>query len=150
MTSLQTRLNQVPLNYGYYINLADTRNTFYQNNGTDGLPLISTNIYAFCTIRVAPNSGTTSTILSTVLGTGGQAIFRDMGKTLTSAGRVFRKVQLMLSTQNVLFQGTDGVAGLDNAPTNYLTGYIELPGQGTGTGAPVPISGGITPVARLG
>jgi hypothetical protein len=153
MTSIPGTLKQVPLNNGFYINLADTRGTFYQNNGTDAAPLFSTNVYAFCTIRVAPINGTTSTILSTVLGTGGQAIFRDMGKTLTSAGRTFRRVQLMLSTQNVLFQGTDGVSGLDNAPTNYLTGYIELPGRGNPSGAPPFSSGaltGITPVARLG
>jgi hypothetical protein len=153
MTSIPGAPKQVPVGSGYYINVADTRGTFYQNNGSDALVQMSTNIYAFCTIRVAPTSGTTSTLLSTVLATGGQAIFRDMGKTLTSAGRVFRKVQLMLSTNSVLFQGTDGVSGLDNAPTNYLTGYIELPGQGTGSGAPPFSAGaltGITPVARLG
>jgi hypothetical protein len=64
-----------------------------------------------------------------------------MGKTLVSSNRTFRKVQL-LSAQ----AATEGVAGADVAPTNYLTAYIELPGQhGVSSG-----SGSFTPVARLG
>ncbi len=139
MTSLQSGLKQIPLNAGYYINIGDCRESFYANYGTDELPRISTNNYA------------QSSITSTLVGSPGRGIFRDMGKTLTSAARVFRKVQLMTSTNSVLLSGTDGVGGVDTAPFNYLTGYIELPGQGTGSGAS-PFNGttGITPVARLG
>ena len=133
MTSLQTRLKQVPVGSGFYITVGDARNTFYVNAGTDELPNISTNIYA------------KSSITSTLIANPGTGILRDMGKTLTSAGRAFRKVQLMTSTNNVLVGGTDGVGGVDTAPFNYLTGYIELPGLGTGTGTGTP-----TPVARLG
>lgn len=137
MTSLQTRLKQIPPNAGFYITVGDARTSFYQNNGTDDLPRISTNVYA------------QSTPTSSLVGAAGRGIFRDMGKTLTSAGRVFRRVQLLTSTNSVLLGGTDGVGGVDVAPVNYLTGYIELPGQGTGSGAPLPPNG-ITPVARLG
>ena len=141
MTSLQTRLKQVPVGSGFYITVGDARKSFYVNAGTDELPNISTNIYS------------QSSITSTLIAAGGSGIFRDMGKTLTSAGRAFRKVQLMTSTNSVLLGGTDGVGGVDTAPFNYLTGYIELPGLGTGSGAP-PFSPasllGITPVARLG
>jgi hypothetical protein len=133
MTSIQARLKQIPVGSGYYITVGDARGSFYLNRGTDELPLISTNIYA------------QSTPTSSLVGAAGRGIFRDMGKTLTSAGRVFRKVQLMTSTNSVLVGGTDGVGGVDVAPFNYLTGYIELPGQGTGSGTAVP-----TPVARLG
>jgi hypothetical protein len=140
MTSLQSGLKQIPLNAGYYINIGDCRGSFYANYGTDELPRISTNVFAV-----------SSATVSTLVGSPGRGIFRDMGKTLTSAARVFRKVQLMTSTNSVLLGGTDGVGGVDTAPFNYLTGYIELPGQGTGSGAP-PFNGttGITPVARLG
>jgi hypothetical protein len=62
-----------------------------------------------------------------------------MGKTLMSSGRTFRKVQLAISSVT-----TEGVGGIDSAPTNYLTGYIELPGQHGIS------SGFFTPVARLG
>ncbi len=130
MTSLISGLKQIPASQGYFINVADMRTTFYQNNGTDDLPLISANVYA---------RSTTTSQLSTIFATGGNAILKDMGKTLMSSGRTFRKVQLAISSVT-----TEGVGGIDSAPTNYLTGYIELPGQ-QGIS-----SGFFTPVARLG
>jgi len=145
MTSLLSYTKQIPLNAGYYINVGDCRTTFYQNNGVGDDVKMSTNVYAQSTnATVVDGNGTT--VISTLLGAPGSAVFRDHGKTLVSAGRVFRKVQLMVSTNSVWPElGTDGVGGLDNSPVNYLTGYIELPGQGTGSGTNVP-----TPVARLG
>jgi hypothetical protein len=136
MTSLLTNLKQIPSNAGFYINVGDCRTTFYQNNGLDDLPNISANVYARSTTGIA---------ISTSLATAGSAVFRDMGKSLRSSGRAFRKVQLLVSTNNVLVGGTDGVGGVDAATTNYLTGYIELPGFGGATG-----TGSFTPVARLG
>jgi hypothetical protein len=122
---------------GYYVNVADTRTRFYMNNGTDSAPAMSTNYYAV------------SSVTSTYMATAGSAVFRDHGKTLVSANRVFRKVQLMVSTGSVNVGGSDGVAGVDNSPVNYLTGYIELPGLG-GSGSGNVAGSGITPVARLG
>jgi hypothetical protein len=128
MTSLQSGLKQIPANAGYYITVADARTTFYQNNNTDAAPLISANLYS------------RSSINSTIIATAG-GVFKDMGKTLLSSGRAFRKVQLVTSTPT-----TEGVGGVDVAPTNYITGYIELPGtHGYSSG-----SGSYTPVARLG
>jgi hypothetical protein len=138
MTSLISYTKQVPLNAGYYINVGDVRQTFYANYGTDDAPLVSTNVYARSTAAI-----------STTLATSGQAVLRDMGKTLVSAGRGFRKVQLRVSTGVLLAGGTDAVGGVDVAPTNYITGYIEIPfstsGIAGGSGANV-----LTPVARLG
>ena len=130
---------QLRVNGGYYINIGDMRTKYYYNVGTDSAPVISTNFFAL------------SSVTSTFMATAGSAIFRDHGKTLTSAGRVFRKVQLMVSTGVVYggaVAGTDGVGGFDIAPTNYLTGYIEVPGSGGGSSG---LNGsGYTPVARLG
>ncbi len=143
MTSLLTNLKQVPANAGYYINVASCVSTFYVNAGTDAAPAFSTNVYA------------QSTYTSSLIRTPGAAIFRDHGKTVVSSGRVFRKVQLMTSTGAVQNGGTDGVGGLDSAPSNYITGYIELPGSNNGgSGAPWNFNAGAagvpTPVARLG
>ncbi len=138
MTSLTSYTKQIPANQGYYINVADMRTSYYQNNGNDDLPLISANVYA---------RSTTSINLSTSFATAGATIMKDMGKTLMSSGRTFRKVQLVVSTSM-----TEGVGGIDSAPTNYLTGYIELPGQ-HGISGSAGGSGSIppfTPVARLG
>lgn len=136
-----TGFKQLRVNAGYYINVADVRATFYQNNGTDVAPLISANTFARSTMGG----------ISTILATAGSAVFRDHGKTLTSANRTFRKVQLMVSTGSTYggaVAGTDGVGGFDVAPTNYLTGYIELPGSG---GASSGLNGSAyTAVARLG
>lgn len=133
MTSLTSYTKQIPANQGYFINVGDMRTKFYQNNGTDELPSIALNVYA---------QSTTTSNLSTSFALAGQTILKDMGKTLMSSGRTFRKVQLVVSTLL-----TEGVGGIDNAPVNYLTGYIELPGQ-HGISSGVPAS--FTPVARLG
>lgn len=129
---------QLRINSGYYINVGDTRTSFYQNNGTDVAPLMSANIFARSTLGG----------ISTILTTAGSAVFRDHGKNLVSSGRTFRKVQLMVST-GVAFggtaPGTDGVGGIDSTPTNYFTGYIELPGASSATAGAL-----CTPVARLG
>lgn len=141
MTSLLTSVKQIPANAGYFINVAAvttsaTAASFYVNTGTDAAPIFSTNVYA--------QSSNTSTLLRTA----GSAVFKDHGKTLVSSGRVFRKVQLLVSTGSTLnpTPGSDGVAGVDTAPFNYITGYIELPGlHGASSGF-----AGVTPVARLG
>ncbi len=67
----------------------------------------------------------------------GAGKLRDMGKTYLSAGRVFRKVQLIVA--NTQTTSTFGVEGNQNTtPTvDYLTGYIELGWEGAGTPAPV-------------
>jgi hypothetical protein len=89
----------------------------------------------------------TSKVYSLVNVAGG--VFKDMGKTLVSSGRVFRKVQVVAATGAALDSGsplgTAGVGGLDVATTNYITGFIELPGQHGSGGYSAP-----TPVARLG
>jgi hypothetical protein len=145
MTSLQTTIKQIPARLGYYVNVADMRTTFYQNNGTDALPLISANVYARSTTAIQ----TGGTPLSTLFATAGSVVLRDHGKTLLSSSRVFRKVQIMANTSSITNSGTDGVGGIsyeNSSATPYLTGYIELPGTGGySTG-----SGSFTPVARLG
>jgi len=138
MSSLQKNLKQIPANAGYYINVASlvpsqAGATFYYNAGTDAVPLISTNAACF--------SGGTSTSMKIA----GSAIFRDHGKSLLSSGRVFRKVQLMVSTPTTT-EGVSGGAYVSGANPGYFTGYIELPG----TGGESSGSGSFTPVARLG
>jgi hypothetical protein len=67
----------------------------------------------------------------------GAGKLRDMGKTLVSTGRVFRKVQLIVpNTQTTSTFGVEG--NVNTTPTvDYLTGYIELGWEGAGTPAPV-------------
>ncbi len=65
---------------------------------------------------------------STVLGTGN--VIKDMGKTVVSAGRTFRKFQAVYP-QNI---STNGVSGVTATTTNpgYMTGYLEIAKDGSG------------------
>jgi hypothetical protein len=147
MTSLQTKIKQIPANAGYYINVGNCLSVVYENTGTDAAPTISNAAFLLTLSTAGLTAAGISSLVNTV-STPGQAVFRDMGKTLLSSTRVFRKVQLLRSTLSLVNGGTDGVAGSvpdANTPTGYLTAYIELPGTGDYN------SGyGFTPVARLG
>ena len=70
------------------------------------------------------------------------SILRDMGRSVVSSGRLFRKVQLMVST--VSTGGVDGTSANSYPATDYLTGYIELPNATGGGGQALP-----APVAYL-
>jgi hypothetical protein len=66
-----------------------------------------------------------------------------MGRTVVSAGRTFRKVQLVVNNSQRnganFALSTNGVAGaISTTPVqDFLTGYIELGFDGTGPSAPV-------------
>jgi hypothetical protein len=137
MTSLISQTKQIPANAGYYITVGSCLTSIYCNKGTDELPQIST-------MTGALGAAGVSTLVSAA-----GAVLKDMGKTLVSSGRVFRKVQVVANTGADLESGTPlgtaGVGGVDVAPTAYITGFIELPGQHGSGGYYAP-----TPVARLG
>jgi hypothetical protein len=137
MTSLISVTKQIPANAGYYITVGNATGSVYANTGDDSTPVMNNSIMA--------STLSTSKVYSLVSGAGG--VFKDMGKTLVSSGRVFRKVQVVANTGADLLppSGTAGVGGVDVAPTAYITGYIELPGQHGMGGYYLP-----TPVARLG
>jgi hypothetical protein len=91
-----------------------------------------------------PWAGATATqpnrATSTIAAAGAGGVFKDMGKTVVSASRVFRKVQLLVSS-NVSTGGVNGAA--TGSVTDYLTGYIELM---SGNGPPAT-AGNAAPVA---
>jgi hypothetical protein len=61
---------------------------------------------------------------STISSAGAGGLLRDMGKTVVSSGRTFRKVQLMTST--ISTGGVNGQSGTTPPNTDYLTAYIEI------------------------
>ena len=69
----------------------------------------------------------------------GAGKLRDMGKTVVSSGRAFRKVQLIVpvSTTNTSTFGVQGNSSAQQPTYPYLTGYIELGWEGQNSGAPV-------------
>jgi len=122
MSSVISRIKQLPTNGGFYVTTASVTGTIYSLSGTEVAP-------AFAVVS-ATNLGATGAL--TTLAAAG-AILRDEGKTLRSANRIFRKVQLLISTGSILAGGTDGVSGVAASATvtsPYLTFYVELPGSG--------------------
>ena len=137
MTSLLSGLKQIPQS-GYYIPVADCRNTVYVNNGTDAVPVFGSMLSTISTAGAAT---------STLIASAGAGVFRDMGKTLVASGRAYRKVQLLIGTADVATGSVAATSGVGGASPNYLTGYIILPGSGGGADQS---GSGFTPVARLG
>jgi hypothetical protein len=101
---------------------------------------------AFSTASWATLSSNTTTYrtvgnpISGLISTPGGCILKDMGRTVVSANRTFRKIQLVTNrfVNNSSFS-TFGVGGQSgtNPVEDYLTGYIEVGFEGNGTPAPV-------------
>jgi hypothetical protein len=143
MTSLLSNLKTVNNEAGYYINVGDLRGRILQrteptgNTGTLGGGF-STATWCFSTTLAAVPGGFAA--FSTTLATAGQTILRDMGRTVVSSTRTFRKVQYVVPAN--LAPSTFGVSGQATlAAEAYLTGYIELGfgGEG-GSGLPAPVA----------
>lgn len=120
MTSLQTSIKQVEAATAYYIPVADIR--------TD-IKCYRTDINQFSSAvftQAAP--------YSTLVATAGGALLKDMGKTIVSSSRTFRKIQLVVPNSPSTF----GVQGAEATVTgDYLTGYIEMGFEGNGAPAKV-------------
>ncbi len=126
MTSLQTSIKQIPSDGGYFITLADMVGKVY--NDQKG----ATNEF---TAAAFASLGSKS--LSSISSQG--AVLRDMGKTVVSSLRTFRKVQVVQKNgvTGGVIPSTFGVGGGPVTGEEYLTGYIELGFEGYGTPAPV-------------
>ena len=106
----------------YYITLSSIRdqfNTFVPGSGSGG----SASVGSFTNFAY---SGTFDQ--STIIGN--NKVIRDMGKTVVSAGRTFRKFQAVYNQT----ASTSGVGGIAATTTNpgYMTGYLEVADEGLG------------------
>jgi len=108
----------------YYVTLATVAANFLTYAGgsnSGGATTVGTfTPYSYAT----DGANNTSSLLST------NKVIKDMGKTVVSAGRTFRKFQAVVAqTLN-----TGGISGQPAGTVNpgYLTGYLELPREGNG------------------
>jgi hypothetical protein len=133
MTSLQTSQKQHDNDAGYFIPVGS--------------------LIGFISARTEPspagantgvNGGTFSTAqwafwgskATSSINAAGAGLLKDMGRTVVSSNRTFRKVQLVVNAPTLSTFGVGGPAGtVPNA--DYFTGYIEMGFDGTGTPAPV-------------
>ena len=142
---------------GYFMPVSSLQNIVYSityGTGSGGTYVASSmpSVVAWCTgnaTALAPyNTAAGNPYLSSINGAGA-GILKDLGKTVLSAGRTFRKVQLVvnasrsggtnyaLSTNGVAGVGTYQAGTTTSAVQDFLTGYIELGFEGTGPSAPV-------------
>lgn len=123
MTSVETSIKQ---SGGYYVPLGDIRAQ---------IVAYRTDLAAFSTAAWATYPPSGAGTYSTLVASAGAAILKDMGKTIVSSTRTFRKIQLVVPLAGA--KSTFGVAGDVTTATDYLTGYIELGLDGSGTPAKV-------------
>lgn len=117
----KTNVNDI----GFFVPVASLTNQVYGLNTTNGALTFSTASWAY----FGPGRS-----MSSIQAGGG--ILKDMGKTVVSSLRTFRKVQVVLPSNSTL--STFGVGGRQTGVgEDYLSGYIELGFEGNGTPAPV-------------
>jgi hypothetical protein len=133
MTSLLSNTKQISSEGGFFVPVASLIGQIYgrtepgTNTGVSG-GTFSTASWAYW------GSKATSSINGA-----GAGILRDMGRTVVSSLRTFRKVQLVVAnTGNPAGNSSFGVGGrASTGVEDYFTGYIELGFEGNGTPAPV-------------
>ena len=130
MSSLLRSTREVSNNTGYYIPVGDCRTRLYAYNPTDGQSTFSTVSWASF---AADRAGYYSSLVQSA-GAGG--ILRDMGKTVVSSARVFRRVQLIAPNSASTF-GVAGQVATTWPQQDFLTAYIELGFEGGGVPTPV-------------
>ena len=143
---------------GYFMPVSSLQGIVYAityGSGAGGTYVASSmpSVVAWCqggAGAIAPyNTAAGNPYLSSINGAGA-GILKDLGKTVVSAGRTFRKVQLVVNNSQRnganFALSTNGVAGGDtyqlagNTGTSvqdFLTGFIEFGFEGTGPSAPV-------------
>jgi hypothetical protein len=122
---------------GYFVPLNNCVNRIFQYNGASGaggsfLP----GVFTTADWTVAGTGA--GALLSSISSIGQGGLLRDMGRTVVSSNRTFRKVQLVTPSANA------GVTGFSTSNGPYYTGYIEL-----GTGNSVGPTSTLAPVAYM-
>jgi hypothetical protein len=125
--------------------LVSTLNVYTPGSGSGGATLAGS-FLPFSTTG-ALGSDTLKARALVAIGKAGSMV-KDMGKTIVSTGRVFRKFQAVVPT-GAGFPSSFGVTGEAGSSTQagYLTGYIEVPNMAgvvppAGAGDPTVVGSG--------
>ena len=138
---------QVSMDNEYFINVGDLRNKIFAIGLGGGIGLtagIQPVIATWAAGAATGGVGVLST-LSTNLATAGATLLKDAGRTYVSAGRAFRKVQLVVPQGTVDHKalstfGVGGVAGSALPQQDFYTGYIEIGFEGSAAILPAPVA----------
>ena len=141
MTSIGVRTRQVSSDTGYYIPVAICVDKLFGLPATPGAAMGTCPVWAS-----SSGSGHGGPISSLLLAGGG--LLKDMGKTIISSSRVFRKVQLVVpssvlgvTTRAVDTNGVGGASGTSPPLGDFYTAYIELGSAGPIVPTPVALFG---------
>lgn len=122
----------------HFMTVGNLAGQVYAYNPTANSLTFSTASWAW----VGTSGGTAGTpYVSSIVAAGG--LLKDIGKSVVSSNRYFRKVQLVVRNGGAPVStgaSTFGVAGTNTGVlpnSDYLTGYIELGLEGGGVPAPV-------------
>lgn len=134
MTSLLSATKQHSSDSGYFVPVASLIGQIYgRTEPSPASANTGVNGGSFSTAQWA-NFGSKATSSISAAGAG---ILRDMGRTVVSSLRMFRKVQLVVTGATLSTFGVGGPAPSAQVGADYFTGYIELGFEGGGTPAPV-------------
>jgi len=125
---------------GYFVPLLDCRDKVYvytPGSGAGGsfLPGSFSAGNTWCRANAVESAA-----LSSLSSIGAGGLLRDMGKTVVSSNRTFRKVQLVTPSLAA------GVTGASDTVSAFATGYIEL---ATGNAYASAARGSVAPVAYM-
>jgi hypothetical protein len=142
MTSLQTHIKQIPAEAAYFRPVpsllsaagAISSSVLAFTAGT-GAPLRTVNAQGVGANGSFAAAAWAATAPYYGLLSSGQCLLKDMGRTVVSAGRTFRRVQMVVPS--TVYSATGGVeGGYAGVDADYLCGYIELGFNGNGSPSP--------------
>ena len=107
--------------HGYFVPLGDCVPKMLQYSGGAGaggsfLP----GVFTLADWANTASANSAGKLLSSISSVGAGGLLRDMGKTVVSSNRTFRKVQLVTPSLAAGVTGSTATAG------TYLTAYVEL------------------------
>lgn len=143
MTSVGNRIKQIDVEQGYYMPLSSLRGIIYAfTSGSGAGGSFAQGSFSTASWSTPDYNGNKPNPYLSSINGAGAGLLRDMGKTIVSAGRTFRKVQLVVTGgAAVSTGGVQGASPNTNPVQDYLTGFIELGFDGAGTPAPVAVFG---------
>ena len=134
---------QVSMDNEYFINIGDLRDKIFAI-GLGGGSGPTAGVQPVIATWAATAGGPAA--LKTNLQTTGGTLLKDAGRTYVSAGRAFRKVQLVVPqgsgathTAASTF-GVGGFAGSALPQQDFYTGYIEVGFEGSAAVLPTPVA----------
>jgi hypothetical protein len=143
MSSIHTSMKQIPAEAAYFRpvpTLALNAGAFSSNilafTAGSGAPLRTSNSSTIgANGSFVPATWNAASSAAYPLLSSGQCLLKDMGRTIVSAGRTFRRVQMVMPA--AAFSATGGIDGTaSGVDADYMCGYIELGLRGNGSPAP--------------